>query len=171
MDFRDKCDIIQSIIRKPSSFQTLDEVYRFDRDITVEAVSAFGSNLYNTSCPLRDDYDIVLLAIKDDPWAINAASPRLKNDKSLALQAVSSDGWTLAHISEELKDDKEVVTQAILNYPLSIQHASQRLRGDCDIMKLAVKLDKRTLYFASQELKDELLNLIEEQGDYVHFPS
>ena len=52
----------------------------------------------------------------------------LKNDKEVVTLAVKNNGLALNHASDELKNDKEIVRDAVKNKGLAVKKASDELK-------------------------------------------
>ena len=66
---------------------------RDDRDLVLLAVGSSGTSLAFASDRLRDDPQVVTAAIAANPGAYLSASPRLQQDRGVATQAVERDPW------------------------------------------------------------------------------
>lgn len=90
------------------------------------------------------------------------ASDRLKNDKQMVLLAVNRNGFALEFASTELKNDKEVVLAAIKSFdnripnPDALQYASDEIKNNKEIVLEAMKRHKGVLQYASTDLQQEL---------------
>lgn len=73
----------------------------------------------------KDDKDVMLTAIKQDPYVLLWVSQRLKKDKDVVLAAIEQQGQLLMYASDILKDNEDVVSAAIKNNPLALVHASE----------------------------------------------
>ncbi len=62
-----------------------------------------------------DDKEVVLAAVKANGYAIEDASPRLRDDREVVLEALGSRGYALHYASKRLQDDREVVLAATRN--------------------------------------------------------
>ena len=81
----------------------------FNRNLMMELVKINAYALQYASDELKDDKEIVLASIKNDPSTIGAASERLQNDKELIIEAVKIDGLIIFGLSDELRKDKEII--------------------------------------------------------------
>ena len=137
---------------------------RGDKEIILAAATGeYGKwNSYTVlsfaSTELQDDRDVVLHCVKNDGYAIEHASARLRADKEIILAAARglNSATVLKLASTELQDDREVVLHCVKNDGKAIKHASARLRGDKEII-LAWKWwrSDNLLSFASTELQDD----------------
>ena len=67
----------------------------------------------------------VLAAVTQDAYALDYASPRLKDDKDVVLAAVPQHGHALACASKRLQDDKDVVLAADRGSVLRCVHSGR----------------------------------------------
>ncbi len=65
--------------------------------------------------------------------------PKLKNNKEAVLVAVKQNGWALEFASKKLRANKEVVLEAVKESDWVLQYASYDLTEDKDFMLEAVK--------------------------------
>ena len=84
-----------------------------DREIVLEAVTRNGFNLQHTSWDFQDDYDVVLAAVKQTPYAFEYAGLQARAYKDIVLEAVRRKGSNLQYTSMELRNDREIVEAAI----------------------------------------------------------
>ena len=75
----------------------------------------------------RDNEEIVRTATRSTPSAFHLASTRLKDNRDLVLLAVSLRGDNLLYASKRLRDDDEVVQAAVAQSELALRYASPRL--------------------------------------------
>jgi hypothetical protein len=99
---------------------------------------------------------VVLAALtQKGGWALQYASAELKNDKEVVLVAVAQNGRALVHASVELKNDKEVVLAAVARNGLALQFAPAKLKNDKEVVLAAVASFGHALQFASAALKSD----------------
>ena len=76
-----------------------------------------------------------------DPYNLKYGSKELKNDFEVVRLAIEKNGMTLMYASEELKDNKELVMIAVRQYSNAINSASLRLQNDMDVIRINSKKD------------------------------
>ena len=103
----------------------------------------------------RSDKDIVLEATKRKWDAFRYAAPNLKDDKEYVLSLLKDYPQIYIYISDELKADKDVMLTAINGYPLNYQDAPSKSRGDKDIALAAVSKDGEALEFVPSSLRSK----------------
>ena len=72
-----------------------------------------GRGLQYVNEELKNDKDIVMAAIYNNPYSLVCASERLKNDKDVVVNAVTQKATALYYASEELQSDKKTKRQRL----------------------------------------------------------
>jgi hypothetical protein len=75
--------------------------------------SAKGDSNRSARNILKNDKEVVMVAVAQDGRALRFASDALKNDKEVVMVAVAQDGRALEYASDALKNDEEVVMFAV----------------------------------------------------------
>ena len=130
-----------------------------DREILLVAVTKNGLALEYASKELKNDREIVLAAVKQDCWgppfALQYASDELKNDREIVLAAVNQNGLALKYASNELKNDREIVLVSVTKDGWALAYASNELKNDLEIVLTALKQKGSILKYASDELRND----------------
>jgi hypothetical protein len=100
---------------------------------------------------LRNNKEIVLVAVKNDGWALKYASDELKNDKEVVLTAVTQNDYGLKFASENLRNDKYFLYEIDQIKKITKQTPVY----DCLSKNIQDKIDKNPDYL----LKFETVNL------------
>lgn len=108
-----------------------------ERHEVLAAVLKNGSFLKRAPREFRDDTEIVLAAMRSQPWVIRFAPERLRNDRQVVVEAVRDMGNSLHYASRQLRDDRAVVLLAVINDGDSLQFASDRLKADKEVVMTA----------------------------------
>ena len=120
---------------------------------------------------LRNDRDLILLAVQRHGAALEHASALLQNDKAIALQAVSVFRPAFAWVSDTLRGDRDVVF-TVMKAQSNLRHlqrddwrqydrysyfadVSETLRGERGVVLEAVKGCGAVLQYASDVLRDD----------------
>ena len=114
------------------------EELKDDREIVMIAVLDFWPAFQYASERLKGDRKFVIEVVLEKPWALKHASNALKGDQEVVMAAVSKDGTALTHATEGLKGDREVVTKAIFQNGLSVLSATNDMKGDEDVIRAAL---------------------------------
>lgn len=73
---------------KGNSLHFLNETFKNDKDIVIEAVKKNGMNLKSANDAMKRDKDVVLTALKENPQAWKFVDTTLLRDKRVFLQAI-----------------------------------------------------------------------------------
>jgi len=90
------------------------------------------------STSLREDFDIGLAAVRQDPNALEVLAPCLQANREIVIAAVSNRGWVLQHAASWLKADREIVLIAVKNNGFAIRHIVDSLKDDFEVGLAAV---------------------------------
>lgn len=83
-----------------------------------------------TSDILKDNEELVYLAVKQNGYNIRTLSERFKNRRDLALMAVNNNGAALKYLINEFKNDKYIVLEAIKTTISSLKYASEEIKKE-----------------------------------------
>lgn len=120
----------------------LDDYTKCSKKQALEYVRQHGYLLQYLSDELKDDYDVVLSALKENPSTFKYASERLRDNKELALISMKDFGYSLEFASCRLKSDKEVVLTAVTRDGFALEYASDELKNDKDVVLRAIESGK-----------------------------
>lgn len=115
--------------------------------------SAFPSVLGQASPSLRNDKQLVLMAVGIHGFAIRDAFHQMKEDKQVIQRAVQTSGQALQFLSPFWKNDEEIVSLAVQQNGEALSFASKACRNRREIVSLAVRKDGMALSFASNSLR------------------
>ena len=111
------------------------------------------------SSRLRDDKEVVMIAVKKDGSALEVASDRLKDNFEVVMTAVKNCGYALDFASDRLKDNEEIVSNS-LDEGSNIIYASERIRNDRNfIIESAKNIVNRTdlsIFLSTENIKESL---------------
>lgn len=109
----------------------------------------------------KDDIYLVLYAISKRFYAIQWASPRLKNNQWLAKYAVNKGGDAYFYLSDELKNKKYLAVLACLNKAGVYVYLQDTFKNDHDIIKAALLHDGGIIQLVPEPHKsDRSLNML-----------
>ena len=80
---------------------------RSDKELVLQTVTKRGQEL-QSAYTLWDDIEVVLAAIRQDPLALEHASPAMCGHRDVVAAALEVDGLALKFASDELRDDNAV---------------------------------------------------------------
>jgi len=140
-------------------YYMLDE-FKDDREF-LELGLKYEKALAYASDELRDDYNIVLKAVRINGMALEFASKRLQGDRDIVIAALSTFASTsLRFVSPELRSDRDIVMRAVSYYGENLRYASPELKNDYEIVVAAIEpaTNGNAILYASDNLmKDKRL--------------
>ena len=132
------------------------EELRGDREVVLKCVSSSRTvkMLKVASSALRDDYEVVMLAVANDGDMLRHASARLRRDRRVVLAAVKKSGDTLWYADKVLQADKEMVLCALKSkYYATFDSVPPELRNDKDVVLAAVSRDTSVIELVCEDLR------------------
>ena len=127
-----------------------------NRDIIMLLVCRYGLALEYASDNLKDDYETVLTAVKQDYKALQYASNRLQGDKGIVLAAVVGNRAALQYASYDMKNNKELVLAVVKQNGFALQYASTDMRNDEEVVMAAIT-NSCAIRYASQNVIQSML--------------
>ena len=125
-----------------------------NRDNALREVKRYGGALGRTSDYLRDDFSVVLEAVKQKGGlrgnALRYASRSLRSNREIVVEAVKQDGYALQWASEELQSDRGVVLLAVEKRGEALKYASEELKADREIATQAQAARELVVHRTSQ---------------------
>lgn len=91
--------------------------------------------------------------VQHTPHALKDASERLRDDCELVKIAVQSDGKSLGGASDRLRDTEDIVLAAIKSYENALVDASPRLKKSKEFVLAATKISQRSFCHCSPGLR------------------
>lgn len=95
----------------------------------------------NLNDDLRNDFDVMMEAVKKNGRNLRFASVELKANHEIVLEAVKN-GMALDFASENLRANREIVLEAVKNSDYAIQYASLNLRSDPEILDVVENMSE-----------------------------
>lgn len=108
-----------------------------NKDMIKQLIDIDAGYLRSATDDIKDDYDTVMYAVKNDGYTLMNASDRLRDNRDIVLEAVKSNGLALQFASERLRDDFDIVLMAVQEYDV-YRFASYRLKHDKQIILRAL---------------------------------
>lgn len=121
-------------------------------DIVKLAVTECGCALEYASEGLRNNPDIVKLAVTQSCYAIDYASIALKNNFQFMKEMVMQNTSNLLYVSFDLRASSRFMKEIVKKDGLALEYASKELQNNFEIVKIAVKQNGDALRYASEEL-------------------
>eukprot|EP00434_Breviolum_minutum_P034359 symbB.v1.2.030408.t1/scaffold3422.1/size57166/4 len=119
-----------------------------DIDFAFQALQICGKALEFLSEDVKEDVNLVTVALEDEPQALAFASSSLQDNHRLVLNALKKDGSVLSHAGESIKDNVAMVIEATKATPCAFQFASERIRKDQDVVWNLLKISPEVLAFS-----------------------
>jgi len=117
-------------------------------------------NLSNTKYEIfRDNYDVVMVAVKQNWLALEFASNNLQNDNNIVMEAVKNNWKALKFASYEIQKNRNIVIEAIKNDLYALEYT--QINNDYDIGMMRVKRDWTNLAYLSKDLQNNRNIVIE----------
>lgn len=147
-------------------------------------VKHHGIQLDDVSSVLRNDREVVAAAVRNDPRALEYASPRLREDMDMILLALMHGGWrgdvldamAAPHANHTLMGQhltRDEVLDRVSRDGMSLGfHAAYN--DDDEIVRTAARCDPRALRFASERLRNNnefVTMVVSENGMTLRYAS
>ena len=87
---------------------------------------------------IREDEEIIRLAINKNSYALKYASSSLRDKKDIVLMAVSNQGDSLDYASENLQNNQEVVLAAIKNTASAWEYVGSKFFQDSKMIRASL---------------------------------
>lgn len=185
------CDLKNVHEQRLFSFvESLEPSFFDNKEFVRGIVQTRGYFLKYASDRLKDDFDVVHMAMTTSVPSIEFASERLRNCKSLALMSLQYSSKCFPLLGEKARDDKDVVLRALrfsnlgsgaimshlgptLRYdrefnlrqlytdPYSFKDMHKSLRDDKNFVLTAVRFQPTLLKYASTRLRDDRQVVVE----------
>lgn len=105
-----------------------------DKKELLEFINEYPNLLSKVSQEMKDDYDIVIAAVKSDGTALQYASERLKNDLDIIDSAFESNPWAYEWFPESMKQDPDVGLNVVKHVPGCYMLLNEDLKHNRDII-------------------------------------
>lgn len=104
-----------------------------DVDIVKKAIETMGADeILLASGRIQDDKNMIIYALKrgDSCYLMEFLDERIRNDKEVVKVAISRDGLALQFASEELKNDWKLCMEAVRNNINAFEFVGEELKND-----------------------------------------
>jgi hypothetical protein len=152
----------------PKLYPHLSMELRNNKEITKKAVLFDGLFLHKASDILKNDLEIVKIALKQNLNAFFFCSPELQNQKNFVIQCVKEfnlylhSNWINSHIS--LFSDYEFIFQLCKLNGGMLEYASKNLRSDKKIMLIALDQTEKAFRYCLEFDEEIALMAVEKNG-------
>lgn len=127
-----------------------DELMK-DRDYIISLIKE-NPVVFKSLTLYHNDPEIALVAIEQDPEAIIAVDPQLKNEEQFLREAIARNSMALK-AAINLQSDRELVASAVKNNGLALQYAPA-YSSDEEIVLSAIAQNAQALQYASASFKE-----------------
>ena len=122
-------------------------IITFNNDDIINKIKNDGLQLQYASNENKDNKDIALLAINNNPNSFEFVSDRLKNDKNFVLQVLKKDGELYCYVGDKCASDIDVIKMAINNTNYHV-----------DIVEKIIDDGNNELIYDNKEIVQKLVN-------------
>mmetsp|Transcript_6962 Transcript_6962/g.13805 ORF Transcript_6962/g.13805 Transcript_6962/m.13805 type:complete len:390 (-) Transcript_6962:139-1308(-) len=148
------------------AINNMSQELRDDKDFVVEVLKASSKGYYpdckKLSDRLRNDLDVMKLAVEMDPWSMRDAGNELKDNEALILHCVSIPdapgcvrGEKIQFCSDRIRGDRAIALEVCKKSPFAFQKLSKELQDDVELLKIAVKEDTYAIERASDRITND----------------
>ena len=151
-------------------FKTIDKTYKTDKDFFLKLVKIDGQLLKKASSKLKNDLEIGIEAIKNDPNAVDFLSETIKNHKEIISLLKDSKLNSEKNSDSETNESKQIILEMLYEFEESyFKDASAELKDDYDFVKQVLKMSAEQIEFVSDRLKDnpEIAKLAVRSNEYL----
>jgi hypothetical protein len=105
---------------------------------------------------MKDDYDMVLAALKKDDISFDEVPYEMKDDYGMVLAALKKDDISFDYVPKSMKDDYDMVLAALKKDDISYaDDVPESMKDDYDMVRAAVKKGiPEALEYAAFDLRD-----------------
>eukprot|EP01080_Neovahlkampfia_damariscottae_P008618 gene8618-565_t len=134
-------ELKRQFLQEKNFIYDIPMLLRDDFEVVLSAIKKNRNLLELASDNLKNNKKLIQEAIKIDPKLIDYASEILKNDVEIMTKVVEISGICLRYGSDEIKKNKEIVLKAINNSPFSICYVAPEMSDDLDVVTTALELN------------------------------
>lgn len=128
-----------------------------NKRLMMSVVGYAGHYLRDLPESLRDDDDVVNIAVSNTPFALKYASDRIRSNKKFVEKVVVRDPTIYYCIGESLKSDKDIAIAAVSNARCCILHTlPSKWRNDVDVCVTAVKRCRESFDCVPKRLRNDI---------------
>lgn len=125
-----------------------------NEDVVFAAVGNYGSVLKIVNDNFKNNKEIVMEAIKQNPLAIAYASDELKKDDELIKLVLKADGRNLQLFDENIRGNYDYASYACNSNPWAIQYVTDELKDSTTLIKHVITRNPALIKFASKRIQN-----------------
>lgn len=156
LNFETISDLVKEACKTcPQALGYASDRLRNDFDLVSQVVqsSSTFSVLSFASQDLKNNKEIVLTAIRRNPFAYLEASDALQKDEQVAMEAISQRGVLLYHAPMSIQDNLEIVLRAVENDPWGYEFVkSDSIKNHQQVLNLVGKLIEELKLYSPEEV-------------------
>ncbi len=126
----------------PDAYAFAEESVRRDKQLALKALSRTQSSAKIVDAmppPLRDDAEVMNVAVRLDGLALRQASARLQDSDDLVREATTKTPKAMEFASARLKDSRDMAYSAIMSGGVAFLFLSDRLQGERELVLAALR--------------------------------
>jgi len=127
------------------SLQFIPEEYKINKNFFLYICNLEGTNIKYASDELKDDIELVNIALNNNINTFQYISQNLKNNNKIIekcikiLEFKNKNTFILRYItSTEIKDNKDIIIKLMKYNGFELEYVSNRLRNDIDVVSAAI---------------------------------
>jgi hypothetical protein len=148
-------EVLVSVQKKGLNLEFADQVYQDDEQIVIEAVKQDPWALKFASECLKDDADFMMM-LKLNACTAEYMSTRLKHDYDFMCNAIKENNQVFFYVHSIYGDDEAIVLEVISKNGGQLKYASPRLQDEENIVFKAVANDWKALAYVSDRLAQNM---------------
>lgn len=136
---RDPSVVLNAVSQEPSMIRHADAALLSDRNFGKRLLELGGEFYQHLAEPLKEDEELLMTALMDDPGAIAYAPHHFREERHLIEYLVERAGiGVLFRLGGSLGDDRDLVLRAVKLPILGMEEIPERLREDPEVLLTAI---------------------------------
>ncbi len=144
------------VLKQGSHIFDIPKSFHSNKNVMFEAVKLDGTDLSFASNDLKDDIEITKEAVKQNIFAANSVSQRIKNDKESMLQLLEVNGGLLDYIWTKFYVQEDNEEEMSCNISMMQQLLSIALKGNVASVR---RLPETWMKYADSIMSNDILKL------------
>lgn len=138
---------------KAAAFQYALPALKSDLAFMSQAVRRNGLVLEHADRTIKNNRNVALAAIAQNPRAIGLVGPDLQNNEDFICEVVQQNGLVLEFMRSQFQNNERIAQAAIAQNLRAIKHVGATLRANPDFMNSVVSRNIEDLQYAGPNLK------------------
>jgi hypothetical protein len=156
-DLKKDAEFILSLDSKIFNYDVphIDKTLTDNKDFVIELIRK-GALLNNFSEKLRDDKDVVMVAVSEQPELrfmpnLQYASYRLQDDKEVVISSIKNIPNSFQYVSDELKFEREILKFALQLHGDNLEYTFRGAKRDKELVLIAVSQNASSLCYVPDD--------------------